>query len=53
MLLPPDSGGKTVDLPHETVTGLAVLQEVARKMSVSLKTLSLYVPQHLLAAYNG
>ncbi|XP_071514464.1 WASH complex subunit 5 isoform X1 [Panulirus ornatus] len=47
------SGGKTVDIPHEAVTGLALLLEVAKKMSVSVKTLSLYVPQHLLAAYNG
>ncbi|XP_042234662.1 WASH complex subunit 5-like isoform X2 [Homarus americanus] len=47
------SSGKTADLPHETVTGIAVLQEVARKMSVSMKTLSLYVPQHLLAAHSG
>nr|XP_045581537.1 WASH complex subunit 5-like [Procambarus clarkii]XP_045581547.1 WASH complex subunit 5-like [Procambarus clarkii]XP_045581556.1 WASH complex subunit 5-like [Procambarus clarkii] len=47
------SAGKTADLSHEIVTGLAVLQEVARKMSVSMKTLSLYIPQHLLAAHSG
>lgn len=47
------STNKAADLPHEILTGLAVLQEVAKKMAVSKKTLSLYVPQHLLAAHIG
>nr|XP_053642494.1 LOW QUALITY PROTEIN: WASH complex subunit 5-like [Cherax quadricarinatus] len=47
------SAGKSADLSHEVMTGLAILQEVARKMSVSMKTLSIYVPQHLLAAHSG
>lgn len=47
------SAGKTVELPHEAVTGLAILQAVAKKMVVSKKTLSLYVPQHLLSAHSG
>ncbi|XP_068228667.1 WASH complex subunit 5 [Palaemon carinicauda] len=47
------SAGKTTDLPHEASTGLAILQAVAKKMVVSKKTLSLYVPQHLLGAHSG
>ncbi|KAG0724668.1 WASH complex subunit 5 [Chionoecetes opilio] len=48
-----NSVNKGVELPHEATTGLAVLEEVAKKMSIPKKTLSLYVPKHLLAAHNG
>ena len=47
------SAGKTADLPQEALTGLVILQAVAKKMALSKKTLSLYVPQHLLAAHSG
>lgn len=47
------NANKGADLPQETVTGMAVLEEVAKKMSIPKKTLSLYVPKHLLAVHNG
>lgn len=50
---PSYSGSKTGDFPHEATTGLGLLHEVARKLSVPPKTLSLYVPQHLLAVHSG
>lgn len=48
-----NNASKGVELPHETVTGLAILEEVAKKMSIPKKTLSLYVPKHLMAVHNG
>lgn len=47
------SGGKSTELPHESVTGLAVLQDVAKKMAIPTKTLATHLPQHLLAAHSG
>ncbi|KAK3865433.1 hypothetical protein Pcinc_028961 [Petrolisthes cinctipes] len=47
------SGSKTGDFPHEATTGLGLLHEVARELSVPLKTLSLFVPQHILAVHSG
>lgn len=47
------SGGKSMELPHESLTGLAVLQDVAKKMAIPTKTLATHLPQHLLAAHSG
>ncbi|KAK7066277.1 hypothetical protein SK128_025439 [Halocaridina rubra] len=47
------SSAKTIDLPHESLTGLAILKEVAKKMAISEKTLSLYLPLHLLSAISS
>lgn len=47
------NANKAAELPQETMTGMAVLEEVAKKMSIPKKTLSLYVPKHLLDVHHG